>query len=386
MADGKGDKPKKSWLKRLFPAWHSDRLSRDLKKVKELSEKELSKQSLREKLFTKHQSSSSKKKKESYTHVRDQELLRKAGLDLDASVFRRYVFYVALAITGVLAVAAIVVAAVYNAGWQGLLVFLGGLLTVGFLGVLFLVGGVAAAYLDIRITQRRKQVEEVLPDFLQLTAANIGAGMPIDRALWYAVRPRFGVLASEIETVAKRVITGEELDEALRAFTKQYDSPVLERSVNLLLEGIAAGGHIADLLHKISVDIQEQRILRQEMAANVMTYVIFISFASVLAAPVLFGLSTELLIVIKSIASGIGEEASSGAFSITPDVVSLADFKLFSLVVLVGSATFSSLIVGVIQKGSAKEGLRLMPGFAIVSVVVYLLSASFFHGLFGGLV
>ena len=375
------------WLKRLFPAWSSNKLSRDLKKVKELSEKELSKQSLRKKLFTDHQTSdASKEKKESYVHIKDQELIRKAGLDWDATQFRRWIFYVALIITGVLAVVAIIIGAVYNAGWQGVSVFLGGLLTVGFVAILLLVGGVAATYLDLRITKRRKQVEEVLPDFLQLTAANIGAGMPIDRALWYAVRPRFGVLAAEIETVAKRVLTGEELDDALRNFAQQYESPVLQRSVNLLLEGIAAGGHIADLLHKIAVDIQEQRILREEMAANVMTYVIFISFASVLAAPVLFGLSTELLIVIKSIAAGIGSEASSGAFSVTPDVVSLTDFRIFSLSVLSGSALFSALIVGVIQKGEAKEGLRLVPGFIIVAATIYFLSASFFHGLFGGLV
>src|SRR3989338_8223462 len=43
---------------------------------------------------------------------------------------------------------------------------------------------------DLRIYKRKLDVEEVLPDFLQLTASNINAGMTIDRALWYAVRPR----------------------------------------------------------------------------------------------------------------------------------------------------------------------------------------------------
>ena len=42
----------------------------------------------------------------------------------------------------------------------------------------------------------------VLADFLGLTSSNISAGMPIDRALWFAVRPKFGILAREIEEVA----------------------------------------------------------------------------------------------------------------------------------------------------------------------------------------
>src|SRR3989338_6484529 len=41
---------------------------------------------------------------------------------------------------------------------------------------------------DLKIFKRKVDIEEVLPDFLQLTASNINAGMTIDRALWFAVR------------------------------------------------------------------------------------------------------------------------------------------------------------------------------------------------------
>ena len=373
-----------SFFKRLFPAWSSDRLSKDLRKVKELSASELSKQELSDKMFSK--SPRKAKKKSSYSHVRTRDLLSKAGLALEPVDLYKRVFYAALVVTSVVTVAAFVYAWSLATPWVDVLWFMLAWWSAGFAGVLLVVGLVAAGYLDVLINRRRKEVEEVLPDFLQLTAANIGAGMPIDRALWFAVRPRFGVLAKEIETVAKRVLTGEELDVALRRFSNQYDSPVLSRSINLLLEGVAAGGQIADLLHKISVDIQEQRILQKEMAASVMTYVIFISFASVLAAPVLFGLSTELLTVIQSIAANMGDSVSGGMLSISGDVISLSDFRLFSLVVLVGSAVMSALIVGVIRSGSAKEGLRFVAPFVACVVVLYVLSVAFFHSLFGGLV
>ena len=373
----------KSFFVRFLPFLDGDRLSRDLRKVKSLSEAELSKQEIHKKLFD--NSFQAQQKKESYTHVRTRELLSKAGLVVDESVFRKWIFYSALVLTGLVAAVVFVYAVVLSTQWHVVAWFMLAWWTVGFAAVLLACGLAAFVYLDVLITRRRQEVEEVLPDFLQLTAANIGAGMPIDRALWFAVRPRFGVLAVEIETVAKRVLTGEELDVALHRFAQQYDSVVLTRSMNLLLEGVAAGGKIADLLHKISVDIQEQRILQKEMAASVMTYVIFISFAAVGAAPILFGLSTELLGVIQSIAGNIGDSSSS-LFSVSGDVLSLADFRVFSLSVLVGSSVMSALIVGVIRSGSPRDGLRFIAPFVGVSVVLYFLSAAFFHSLFGGIV
>jgi pilus assembly protein TadC len=127
-------------------------------------------------------------------------------------------------------------------GLLSLITFLMGFwLTVPFV-VLALIWGVYLFYLDMRIFKRTNAVEAVFPDFLQLTSANISAGMPIDRALWYAVRPGFGVLAKEIESVAKNTMAGEDLGSALTNFANKYKSRTIQRSISLLLEGMSAGG------------------------------------------------------------------------------------------------------------------------------------------------
>src|SRR3989344_6267771 len=95
---------------------------------------------------------------------------------------------------------------------------------------------------DLKIFKRKVDIEEVLPDFLQLTASNINAGMTIDRALWFAVRPRFGVLAKEIETIAKETMSGADLQAALEKFALRYDSVILKRAVSMLNESVEAGG------------------------------------------------------------------------------------------------------------------------------------------------
>ena len=153
-------------------------------------------------------------------------------------------------------------------------------------------------YMDFTIYQRKKNVEEFLPDLLQQTSANIRAGMTIDRALWFATRPKFGILAKEIETVAKKTMSGVDFNQALREFAERYDSVTLKRSMNLLINGINAGGETGNLINKISLNIQDNKLMRKELAANLQTYVIFISFATIIAAPLLFAMQQYLQIFL----------------------------------------------------------------------------------------
>ena len=50
------------------------------------------------------------------------------------------------------------------------------------------------------ISARVKKVEAIFPDFLQLMASNLRAGMTIDRAILTSSRPEFAPLDEEIVT------------------------------------------------------------------------------------------------------------------------------------------------------------------------------------------
>lgn len=258
-----------------------------------------------------------------------------------------------------------------------------------FFGLLLIVYLMFYFFLDFKIFQRRLDIEDVLPDFLQLTSANIRAGMPIDKALWFAVRPRFGVLAKEIEMVAKETISGNDLNESLQKFADKYNSDLVKRSINLMIEGLEAGGEVGNLLDKISTDIQEARLMRKEMTADVMAYVIFISFASIVAAPLLMALSLNLLDIITTIMGKIdlGGAAAAGAnvpMQISQVSVSPSDFKIFALTTLTMTAFFSSIIVAIIQKGNVKEGFKYIPIFMGITVVLFLIMSKVFGILLSG--
>lgn len=257
-----------------------------------------------------------------------------------------------------------------------------------FILILFILWASLYISVDFRIFKRKLEIEEVLPDFLQLTASNIKAGMTVDRALWYAIRPRFGVLAKEIETVAKDTIGGEDLSIALKKFASKYDSQLLKRSINLLIEGLEAGGEIGDLLNKIALNIQDIKTMRKEMAANVTAYTIFISFATILAAPFLFALSGILIKVIKSIGSvlgSVGSAASSTGVSLSfaGTGITHADFRIFALISLTVTSFFSASIIATIKKGDIKTGVKYIPIFIFISITLFLIAESIFGKLLG---
>lgn len=306
------------------------------------------------------------------------DYLLQAGYEyVDERKFSRRVRNIAIIIVSILTLISIGAFFLLETPLSRIPVILITLWTLVFGVILGLIWLIIYAYLDMRIYQRTKQVEDVLPDFLQLTSANISAGMPIDQALWFSVRPKFGVLAKEIEEVAKSTIAGADLQTALVDFTKKYNSKILKRSINLIIEGMRAGGELAELLSKVAIDIQDTKLMKKEIAASVMTYVIFIAFASVAAAPVLFALSTQLLDVVQSIMGTIDlGNVSTGAFkiSVSGDSIDITDFKIFSVLALSVSSIFSASIVSVIRTGSVKDGFKFIPIFLIISLTIYFIA------------
>lgn len=254
-------------------------------------------------------------------------------------------------------------------------------------GIIILVAIMWVAFylrLDIRMFKRNADVEDVLPDFLQLTASNIKAGMTVDKSLFYAVRPRFGVLANEIEIVAKETMSGKDLKDALNDFTRKFDSVVLKRSISLLIEGIESGGEIGELLVRISSNIQETKIMKQEMAANVTTYVIFVSFATILAAPLLFALSGVLIQVIQSISatmSNVNTVSTGMSISFSGGSITYSDFNLFAIVTLIITSLFSAAIIATITKGEVRAGFKYIPLFIFSSLAVYFLAKFLLGGM-----
>jgi pilus assembly protein TadC len=235
------------------------------------------------------------------------------------------------------------------------------------------------AYLDMRIFNRTRKLEEILPEFLEMVSSNLKGGMSFEKSLWMAIKPKFGILANEIALAAKKVMTGHDVDIALTEFSLKYDSPMLKRSMNLIISQIQSGGEIADIIDRIVVDLKKTKALKDEMSASVLSYMIFISAIVVFISPVLFALSYALLTVIQSITSLLGASMSNvniglpfemGNSSIDPAMFVWP----FSYCAIGITAIGASMIVSIIEKGTIRGGVKYIPMFLVSAVFIYFVA------------
>lgn len=309
---------------------------------------------------------------------RIKDYLERAGLEVSAQKLLKTFFNIAVFINlGISAYLIYHFSVTYGISWATVISSMIILWILIFVLLIFSLWAMFYLAVDLKIYKRKVDIEDVLPDFLQLTASNINAGMTIDRALWFAVRPRFGVLANEIESIAKETMAGVDLKTALDKFAAKYDSVILKRSINMLNESIEAGGKIGDLLNRIAEDIQQQKAMMKEMSANVTTYIIFISFSSVVAAPMLFALSGVLIQVVEKLGSAFGSTTGAAAAAGLPLTfsgigITQSDFRIFAIVSLITTSLFSAMMVSTIKKGNIKSGVKYIPIFMSISIILYV--------------
>jgi pilus assembly protein TadC len=255
------------------------------------------------------------------------------------------------------------------------------------IGIAVSVGLIAYTLLMLRIDARKKEVDLNLPDFLLLSAANVRAGMTVDQAMWNSAKPEFGVLSTEIELVAKRTFGGEPFDKALDRLAFRFNSKLLKRTVALVKQGLATGGKMADILERTADDAREAQLIQKDIAASLLMYVIFISFAACIGAPFLFSVSNRLIEMLEKIFLSIPpvENIPMGFLRPSPPGIRSDDFFLFTVAVTIITAIFSSLIIGIIQRGSKKEGVKYIPLFIAATLIVFFAASALLSAFLGGM-
>ena len=245
---------------------------------------------------------------------------------------------------------------------------------------------------DLMIYIRTKKMEDLLPDFLQVVSSNLKGGASFENAILGAIKPRFSILANEMAEVAKKVMTGHDIGTALSELGKKYNSPMLRRTIDLMVTELEGGGEIASMIDGIVKNIKETKELKEEISASVIAYIIFIASIVIVIAPLLFALSFHLLNIILSFVTKLGGASVSAgsamgglAISVGKSTTNPSDFKYFSIAALAVISFFSSMIVSIVEKGNIKGGLKYIPIFLIGSLIIYFILIELLGFIFGGI-
>ncbi len=232
---------------------------------------------------------------------------------------------------------------------------------------------------------RVRRVEDVLPDFLLMVAAQMHAGLTPFAAFNAAARPEFGPLEREIKTITARAVGTESFTDALMALADHIDSPVLRRTISFFENGLRSGGKLANLLETAAEEIRDLDELRKETVLNTRTYTIFLIFILVGGLPLLLAISTEFLGIFSKLQSQVNVNSTTmmgnmlaPSLNLSPDFVGQ-----MAIVIIVGTAMLVSIFIGVISEGKVLYGLRYWPPLAVMAYFFFFIVKTVLHGFLG---
>lgn len=244
----------------------------------------------------------------------------------------------------------------------------------------------AFSILTMVANNRAKQFERNFPEALSLIAANLRAGMTVEKAILSAAKPEFGPLEDEMHEMGKDIVGGVPIGNALLNMGERVRSETVKQTMRLITEGIKSGGSLESLLSEIADDLRSFELLKEDVKANLAMYTMFIIFAACVAAPVIYGISSKFVdfsmalqkpIMTETTQIPVGLSHLSGTITVTPFQVNVFYFSIITLV-----AIFASLIYGLITEGRIKFGIKRMPIFIGLGVGIFILARFLINLLF----
>lgn len=147
-------------------------------------------------------------------------------------------------------------------------------------GITLVISGVGAfmplSALDKAAQTRKNQVQKSLPDFLDMVATTVQAGLSINQSLGYAVDAAPGALGDEIKAALSEIRLGRARSDALKAAADRLQQQQFSTTVTAITQAERLGTNISKVLNELAEDVRNHRImLVEEHAAKLPVKMVF---------------------------------------------------------------------------------------------------------------
>ncbi len=208
--------------------------------------------------------------------------------------------------------------------------------------------------------RRISRIESRLPDFLRDVAEAGRFGMTLPDAIIVASKGRYDLLTGEIKKMASQLEWGVPVSTALSLFKDRVQTPLVARTVSIIIKANEAGGNVADVLSMVARDTRDVQITTQERQITMLTYltVIYISFYVFLVT--IYIMAAVFLPQMITAGSSIANSGTSagGASAISLNFSAIPELFLAFMVAVIVHAIGDGIMSGVIINGRISEGLQ----------------------------
>jgi len=179
-----------------------------------------------------------------------------------------------------------------------------------------------------------------------------------------------------VDIATSKALGTQSFTDALSSITQRIRSDSLQRSTELMIRAMESGGSLASLLEESAANLIENRSMKKEIIASSRTYTLMIVFAVLIGAPLLLSISTRFNERLIGLTEQIGEGAENiqgleSGMLVSGVSIDPQHLIIISTVTIAITAFISSLLVGIIQEGSEKYGLKYALLFVPVSIVLF---------------
>ena len=146
------------------------------------------------------------------------------------------------------------------------------------LGALFPIAGLMAPnfMLNAAMEKRKLDIQCEIPNFLDMVATTVEAGIALNGALASAVEATSGALGEELKMALSDIRLGRSRSEALAAMSTRANQVDLSTTVTAMIQSEKLGGNIAQVLDELSIEARERRMMRaEEIAAQLPVKMVF---------------------------------------------------------------------------------------------------------------
>jgi tight adherence protein C len=118
--------------------------------------------------------------------------------------------------------------------------------------------------------KRKAAIQRALPDFLDMLASTVQAGLGFNAALNHAVDVAAGPLGEEIKAALSEVRMGRSKADALRGMADRVKQEQLSAVVTAVVQAERLGSNMAQILDELAEEVRNRRMMRAEELANMM--------------------------------------------------------------------------------------------------------------------
>ncbi len=237
-----------------------------------------------------------------------------------------------------------------------------------FLSILLLIGPIGVYnYLE---TQKKKQMQYRLPNFLIEVSDSLSTGATIFDAIKVASKSHYGRLSMEIKKMRAQLSWNIAVKEIFIDFAERMKSAIVHRIVISLNKGLVMGGNTPKIFRAAAIEVGQVNRLENQRKANMSIYtvVILVCFFVFLSIIIIMNVT-----IFKSFFDLQGKQVGRMAGVIfTPVDRMELKYSLYSFVFV--QSIGAGILSGFMMDGKISSGIRYSCVLGIISFIIFKLT------------